>query len=119
MEQKSLKSTLDLLFQFSKYSGLKPNFSKTKAVWIGSKSGSDDILCSDYKIQWTKDNFTVLGIKFNSSLTNIAEMNFDNKLSLIKKEISNWSKRQLTPFGKITVIKSLLLPLIYNTPKTK
>ena len=35
--EKSLKSALDLLFQFSKYSGLKPNYDKTKAIWIGSK----------------------------------------------------------------------------------
>ena len=41
--EKSLKSALDLLFQFSKYSGLKPNYDKTKAIWIGSKINSKDI----------------------------------------------------------------------------
>jgi hypothetical protein len=42
--EKSLKSALDLLFQFSKISGLKPNISKTKAIWIGSKTNSADTL---------------------------------------------------------------------------
>lgn len=108
--EKSLKAALGLLFQFSKYSGLKPNFGKTKAIWIGSKSGSSEFLCPNFKIQWTNEDFNVLGIKFNSSLTNITEINFEPKLASIIKEINNWNKRQLTPLGKITVIKSLLLP---------
>jgi hypothetical protein len=41
--EKSLKSALDLLFQFSKFSGLKPNISKTKAIWISSKTILDYI----------------------------------------------------------------------------
>ena len=51
--EKSLKRALDLLFQFSKYSGLKPNYDKTKAIWIGSKINSQEILCNDKGIQWT------------------------------------------------------------------
>lgn len=108
--EKSLKAALDLLFQFSKYSGLKPNFGKTKAIWIGSKSGSSEILCPNFKIQWTNEDFNVLGIKFNSSLTNITEINFEPKLTSIIKEINNWNKRQLTPLGKITVIKHFYYP---------
>ena len=34
--EKSPKSAFDLLHQFFKYSGLKPNIVKTTAVWIGS-----------------------------------------------------------------------------------
>ena len=42
--EKSLKSALDLLFQFSKFSGLKPNIGKTKAIWIGSMVESEDTI---------------------------------------------------------------------------
>ena len=119
--EKSLKSALDLLFQFSKFSGLKPNIGKTKAIWIGSMAESEDTICNNYNLQWSNGEFTVLGIKFNSSLSQMTEANFDNKLSQIVKEINSWSKRQLTPFGKITIIKSLLLPklahLFINLPK--
>lgn len=58
-------------------------------------------------LKWTNDDFNVLGIKFNSSLTNITEINFEPKLASIIKERNNWNKRQLTHLGKITVIKSL------------
>ena len=37
----SLKTSLDVLDVFYKLSGLKVNLDKTKAMWIGSMSGSD------------------------------------------------------------------------------
>jgi hypothetical protein len=49
--EKSLKSSLDLLFQFSKFSGLKPNITKTKALWIGSKVNSTNTLCNETGLQ--------------------------------------------------------------------
>lgn len=47
--KKSLKSALEILFRFSKFSGLKPNISIsiTKVIWIGSKAQSSDTLCND------------------------------------------------------------------------
>ena len=110
VQKKSLKSALDLLFQFSKYSGLKPNYDKTKAIWIGSKINSQEILCNDKAIQWTNDPFNILGIIFTSDLNNIEELNYNDKINQVEKEITSWSKRNLTIFGKITVIKSLLIP---------
>lgn len=35
--KKSLKGAFDLLFQFSKFAGLKPNLSKTKVILIDSQ----------------------------------------------------------------------------------
>ena len=107
--EKSLKSALDLLFQFSKFSGLKPNIYKTKAVWIGSKIGSKDIICRDTGLQWTTEPFTILGVTYTANLKNMEKLNFDNKLAIIQKEITQWSKRNISPLGKITVVKSLLL----------
>ena len=37
--ENSLKNALVLLDQFSKYSGLTPNFEKTQCIWIGSDIG--------------------------------------------------------------------------------
>lgn len=65
--EKSLKSALDLLFQFSKFSGLKPNISKTKAIWIGSKINSNT-MCSDTGLQWTTEPFTILGVTYTANL---------------------------------------------------
>lgn len=43
--ERSLKAVLVLVLQFSNYSELKPNFWKTKTIWIGSEPQSSDILC--------------------------------------------------------------------------
>ena len=108
--EKSLKSALDLLFQFSKYSGLKPNYDKTKAIWIGSKINSKDTMCNESGINWTNDPFNVLGIIYTSNLNNMEDLNYNDKILKIEKDITAWSRRNLTVFGKITVIKSLLIP---------
>lgn len=107
--EKSLKSSLDLLFQFSKFSGLKPNITKTKALWIGSKVNSTNTLCNETGLQWIEEPFTVLGITFTADLKNIIHLNFDKCLQCVRKEIQSWSKRNISPIGKITIIKSLLL----------
>lgn len=107
---KSLKNALDLLFQFSKYSGLKPNIDKTKAIWIGSKAHSDDTICNDINVSWSKEPFNILGIIFTADLRQMEDLNYKDKLQKIKKEINMWSKRNFTPLGKITVVKSILLP---------
>ena len=110
--EKSLKSALDLLFQFSKFSGLKPNISKTKAIWIGSKVNSTDILNNDSELQWTTQPFNILGVIYTADLHDVEQLNFDDKFSNIQREITQWSKRNITPLGKITVVKSLLLSKI-------
>ena len=108
--EKSLKSALDLLFQFSKYSGLKPNYDKTKVIWIGSKINSKDTMYNESGINWTNDPFNVLGIIYTSNLNNMEDLNYNDKILKIEKDITAWSRRNLTVFRKITVIKSLLIP---------
>ena len=44
LKKKHVKSTMHLLFQFAKYSGLKLNFSCSKVVWIGLNINYNDFL---------------------------------------------------------------------------
>jgi hypothetical protein len=84
------------------------------AIWIGSKCGSSDTLCDDTHLNWNTQPFTILGITYTANLHDMEEINFDNKLENIEKEILQWSKRQISPLGKITVVKStycLSLPI--------
>ena len=60
--EKSLKSSLDLLFQFAKYSGLTPNFEKTSVIWIVAKIKSADKYCCEYNLDWADGDFTILGV---------------------------------------------------------
>ena len=101
----NLRHVINILKDFYKLSGLKISVTKTKAVWIGSKHATNEKLCRDLNLQWVK-KFTLLGVQFDNALENMKE-NFRLKLESIENMLSSWTYRYLTPFGKITVIKSL------------
>ena len=83
---------------------------KTKVTWIGSKINSNDTLCKDRNLEWTKEPFSIQGITFTTHLEDMETLNFEPKILQIERDIKSWLKRHISPLGKITVIKSLLLP---------
>ena len=110
--EKSLENCLLVLKFYADASGLCINLDKTKVVWIGSKLKSAERLCQGYNLHWVSDEFTILGIIFPKDLKDIVEINYRSKLEEIKRLLVTWSKRILTPIGKIAVIKSLALSKI-------
>ena len=72
-------------------------------------TGSYLRFCEDYNLCWEDEQFTVLGIKFTLDLPQMIPINYESKLEEIQKLLSSWSKRMLTPYSKITVIKGLVL----------
>ena len=109
----SIRSALSLVNQYSKFSGLKPNYDKTQCIRIGSTVHTDDNLCDKYQnLMWSQEPFTVLGIAYCVDLdTNtMFDLNFLPKIDSVKKLISSWSRRHLSTAGRITVVKTLLLP---------
>ena len=104
----TLQFSLNLTFY--KLSGLKISVTKTSAVWFGSECASNVQLCPDLKLKWSK-TFTLLGINFDNKLVNM-QSNFNDKLDKVEKLLCNWSYRYLTPFGKVTIVKSLGLSKI-------
>ena len=103
----SLENIICILDKFRDLSGLKINLSKCKAVWIGKNRFSNMKLCEDLNLIWT-DKFKLLGVDFDSDLA-LMDENFKNKIQEINKLFNCWLYRHLTPFGKITIIKSLAL----------
>lgn len=82
---------------------------KTKVIWFGSQKNSHTILCPEYNLSWNDKYFTVLGVKFTTDLSEIINLNYDIKIEEIKKLFASWSKRMLSPIGRLVVIKSLAL----------
>ena len=107
----SIDGILRELDFFADISGLKINFSKTNMIWIGSKKFSKDVFHhSRWKLKWNNTNFEMLGIKFSVNLLEMTDINFSQKLTEIKKLIDQWKRRHLTPLGRLSIIKSLLIP---------
>ena len=65
-----------------------------------------------WKLQWGSNRFKLLGIIFGTDLNKINEINYKSKIEVLKSKLHNWQRRHLTPLGKITVIKSLLIPCL-------
>ena len=107
--ERSLNETLNVLSKFSKLSGLNMNFDKTKVSWIGKKKYSADTIKTKWKLVWDQNKFKLLGIFFHVDLNKIIDINFLAKFKEIENIVKKWNRRVLTPIGKITVLKSLLI----------
>ena len=54
----------------------------------------------------------MLGVVFSTDVNGIVLINYENKLKEMEKLLNAWSRRNITPFGKITVIKTLVISKI-------
>ena len=112
-DSKSLQKALHIIALFGQCSGLKTNFDKSQAVWIGAKRGCGEEIRTKENIAWNhQGKFKLLGIQYDLSNSDYYSCNFDTKLSSMQSLLSSWSFRNLSLIGKVTVIKSLAFPII-------
>ena len=119
----SLQSAFNTLEIFGTLSGLKINEEKTKIVWICKKRNSKIKLSIPQNLDWDTSEFTLLGIVFSTNLDLIPEINYLKAITKIKSFLKQWQYRNLTPIGKISLIKSTILskfvPLFTSIPTKK
>ena len=108
----SLKYTLSILKFYAKASGLHINIDKTRVLWLGNMKGSNTKLCKDINLCWDQGHFTALGVNFSLNLHEIPDINYGPKVREIKNLLLQWSKRILTPYGRILVVKCLAMAKI-------
>ena len=111
---KSFETCIHTVLEYAKYSGLAMNFDKTKVVWFGCRGNPEEVYLPEMNFEWNPSSFCVLGVDFTKTLKNITDINIEKKLGQMQGEINNWSKRDLTPFGKVTVIKTLIISKIVH-----
>ena len=58
----SLETTLQELNDFKIMSGLSVNYTKSQAIWIGSKKCCSETLVNNTELVWGSKNVQVLGI---------------------------------------------------------
>jgi hypothetical protein len=59
-------------------------------VWVGNKKYSDQIICPNMKLNWSHENFKVLGIDFSLDLNCITDVNFTKKIKEVKAILKSW-----------------------------
>ena len=103
-----LTELVNTFIEYSNICGLKINFDKTEVMRIGSIKHSSCIIETQPMLKWTKNQVKILGINLTAELPEVVQANIYPALEKIQNIIKIWSRRKLTLFGKITVIRSLL-----------
>ena len=106
---KSLIYTFKYFDIFTVVSGLKINRDKTEAMWLGKwKKRQTNVSNLKWKL-FPNNKITLLGITFSSTANVInLEENIEPKIVKIEKIMKMWLLRNLTIFGRITLVKSLI-----------
>ena len=104
-DEKSLENVFIVLDKFHKCAGLKLNKNKT---------GSRNIDLSKYDIR-TPDTIKYLGISISKQLNDIEILNYKEKIVQIKNKLNMWKSRKLSIKGKITILRSQIIPIILYT----
>ena len=60
-------------------------------------------------MEWNPPKFKILGILFTNDLKDCEVLHFRETFSEIRALYQIWLKRQITPLGRIAVLKSLTL----------
>ena len=81
----SFSRALYVLDIFANASGLKVNYEKTEALWIGSCKNSNTIIPSSKPIIWTEGKVYALEVWFSTSKPTNIDNNFTKKIEKIKK----------------------------------
>ena len=105
-------------------SGLKINFSKSEAMKLGPLREDINIKPIGRGLSWSNGPIRLLGVLLTHDEADLFDLNFSPQLDKIKTLLNIWSRRDLTPIGKITIIKSLalsqltfLLTVLPNPPR--
>ena len=94
---------------FGLYAGPKLNFTKTQVIDVNA-----DFQECIRGLQWAEEPVKYLGVFVSRKNENLEHLNWFIKLEKIKKIINLWKMRNLTYYGKVTIIKSLLVSqLVY------
>ena len=107
-DEKSVEKLFEKLEAFRECCGLELNRLKTEALWLGKTRPQSTNLSN---INWPK-KCVCLGVSFLYDSEASTKDNFEKKFVALEKCLNVWSSRDITLFGKITIIKSLALSKI-------
>ena len=63
-----------------------------------------------FQVNWGESEFKLLGLHYSVDIDKIPQINYINAINKVCNLINLWQNRSLTPLGKVSVIKTLLLP---------
>ena len=109
-----MDDVIEEIRNFGLVPGCKSYMDKTFCIALGDAKHNTNLLShirNFHAETFINDSFTALGIDFDnsSSLQEISDFNFSNKLNKAKSGAKFCKKRDLTLLGRVTIIKSILM----------
>ena len=110
-DEHDMQIAITLFKEFSTFSGLLINKSKSGAMWLGNRKNSNEAF---FGFQWKK-KLKILGVYFaNDQSASFIKENWEQRIENMKRIIHSWEKKDLSLIGKIHIIKTFLISqLIY------
>jgi hypothetical protein len=105
----SVKHILTTLEEFKNISGLKINQNKTELTPLGPNAKKKIEIKN---LKQRMNSVKSLGIEITGNEEDHYNLNFKARLIKIKSLLNNWKQRTLSLKGKITIINSLIIPMI-------
>lgn len=104
----SLTEVHSTLLLFSSVSGLTINMDKSNVFLLGhlSKNPPHYLNMFSFKVC---DMFKYLGVTFSHHMEDFFQLNYLPKLSRLKHILNLWSSRDITPIGRIVLIKTFAI----------
>ena len=104
-DESDAKAVFNVIKEFSNFSSLYLNMEKSEVMGIGAYRNR--VFNLGVK---QVNNIKILGIYFDSNkCASEVEMNWTERISKMKANITNWEKRNIGVLGKICIIKSFLI----------
>ena len=103
--QESLESSFAISYKFGKVSGMRVNCEKTEALWIASKKGSNQIICSDKNLKWADGKVKALGVWFCIDCEESKKKIYKEKVHKVEDILNNWRNKRLTLIGKFQLLR--------------
>lgn len=104
----SLPAIFNILEQYSKLSGYRPNYQKSQLFPLNSLARSLPKSISPFK--WAETGFRYLGIFICPSLSNMMNKNFLPLLESMEKDFDRWTLLPLSLVGRANLVKMVIFP---------
>ena len=98
-----------MLKRFERISGLTLNNAKSEILQIGVPLTLNYSL---FKLKWEKERIYALGTWFYKDVKKGIDESFRNRLEILQNIIKVWCQRNLSWYGRVTVLKTLCLSKI-------
>jgi len=89
---------------------------------VGTLKNSNVKYSSEHNFTWTSESATALGIPFYNKHQDTLKYNMNKKINDFRMTLKQWSHRNLTLMGKVTIIENLqrdIFKFIWNSKPDK